>query len=168
MTDTKRGGKIDISAIPAKIGTLYPPPFHKNTKAREKRALGDAVGLDQFGVNITRLAPGTWSALPHWHEKEDEFVYIIEGHPTLIYGKSEEPLAPGDCAGFKAGVDIAHCLQNRTDKDVVILEVGSRVTGERAFYPGLDLMADMESQPFYKHLNGTPYTDIKRRGPDDD
>jgi uncharacterized cupin superfamily protein len=162
------GGKIDISAIDAKIGTLYPPPFHKNTKAREKQALGDAVGLDQFGVNLTRLAPNTWSALPHWHEREDEFVYIVEGHPTLVYGDSEDQLAPGDCAGFKAGVEIAHCLQNRTDKDVVILEVGSKAKRERAFYPGLDLMVDTNAPSFYTHLDGTPYADIKRRGPQDD
>jgi uncharacterized cupin superfamily protein len=168
MTDTKLGGKIDIAAITPKIGTLYPPPFHQNTKAREKRALGDAVGLDQFGINITRLGPNTWSALPHWHEREDEFVYIIEGHPTLIYGETEEHLAPGDCAGFKAGVEMGHCLQNRTDKDVVILEVGSRITGERAFYPGVDLMADTASANFYHYLDGTPYEDVKRRGPHDD
>lgn len=168
MTNTKRGGKIDIAAVRPKIGTLYPPPFHKNTKAREKRALGDVVDLTQFGVNITRLGPNTWSALPHWHEREDEFVYIIEGHPTLVYGDSEEQLAPGDCAGFKAGVEIGHCLQNRTGKDVVILEVGSRITGERAFYPNLDLMIDTSSKDLYKHLDGTPYPDLKRRGPHDD
>lgn len=168
MTNTKRGGKIDIAAVLPKIGTLYPPPFHKNTKAREKRALGDVVDLTQFGVNITRLGPNTWSALPHWHEREDEFVYIIEGHPTLVYGDSEEQLAPGDCAGFKAGVEIGHCLQNRTGKDVVILEVGSRITGERAFYPNLDLMIDTSSKELYKHLDGTPYPDLKRRGPHDD
>ncbi|RPE70961.1 putative cupin superfamily protein [Pacificibacter maritimus] len=167
-SDTPKGGKIDITATPKKIGTLYPPPFHKNTKAREKQALGDAVGLDQFGVNLTRLAPNTWSALPHWHESEDEFVYVVEGNPTLVYGDTEQELAPGDCAGFKAGVEIGHCLQNRTDKDVVILEVGSRITGERAFYPGLDLMVDTSSANFYHHLDGTAYKDVKRRGPDDD
>ncbi|MBU2934485.1 MULTISPECIES: cupin domain-containing protein [Pacificibacter] len=168
MTQSPKGGKIDIANVPAKIGTLYPPPHHINTKAREKRALGEAVGLNQFGVNITRLGPNTWSALPHWHEREDEFVYVIEGHPTLIYGDTEEQLAPGDCAGFKAGIEVGHCLQNRTDKDVVILEVGSRITAERAFYPGLDLMVDTASPHFYHHLDGTPCKDVKRRGPNDD
>ncbi|CUH63738.1 hypothetical protein TG4357_00859 [Thalassovita gelatinovora] len=160
--------KIDIAALPAKVGTLYPPPFHQKTKAREKRALGDAAGLTQFGVNQTRLPPGCWSALPHWHEKEDEFVYIIAGTPTLVYGDSEEQLTPGDCVGFKAGEEIGHCLQNRTDADVIVLEFGSRMPGEHAYYPGLDLMVDTGSPNFYHYLDGTPYPDIRRRGPQDD
>lgn len=86
--------KIDIPSIAAKTGTLYPPPHHTNTRARVKRALGDTAGLTQFGVNMTTLPPGTWSALPHWHEKEDEFIYIISGHPTLVYGDTEEQLSP--------------------------------------------------------------------------
>ncbi len=163
-----KSAKIDISAIIPKIGTLYPPPHHTHTKAREKRALGDAAGLTQFGVNLTRLPPGTWSALPHWHEREDEFVYVLFGFPTLVCGEHEEELAPGECAGFKAGDPTGHCIQNRTDDDVLILEIGSRNPNERAFYPGLDLMADMASPAFYHHLDGTPYPDIKRRGPNDD
>ncbi len=159
---------IDIAALPAKTGTMYPPPHHQNTKARVKRALGDAAGLTQFGVNQTILPPGTWSALPHWHEKEDEFVYIIAGNPTLVYGEGEEQLAPGDCVGFKAGEEIGHCLQNRTDSDVIVLEIGSRMEGERAFYPGLDLVADTSTPSFYLHLDGTPYEDVRRRGPEDD
>ena len=160
--------KIDIAEIPPKIGTLYPPPHHRNTRERQKKALGDAAGLTQFGVNLTTLPPGTWSALPHWHEREDEFVYVSSGHPTLVSGDHEETLSPGDCVGFKAGEEIGHCLQNRSDGDVVILEIGSRMQGERAFYPGLDLMADAASPNSYDHLDGTPYPDIRRRGPRED
>nr|WP_321508380.1 cupin domain-containing protein [uncultured Celeribacter sp.] len=160
--------KIDIPAITPKIGTLYPPPLHKKTQSRIKRALGDAAGLRQFGVNLTTLPPGTSSALPHWHQKEDEFVYVLSGTPTLILGDHEELLAPGDCAGFKAGDVTAHCLENRSDADVLILEIGSRKTAEQIFYPGLDLMADSGSPYFYHHLDGMPYGNIRRRGPDDD
>lgn len=160
--------KINISKILPKIGTLYPPPWHKGTRDRVKRALGDQAGLTQFGVNLTTLPPGCASALPHWHEREDEFVYIVSGHPTLIHGETEEQLAPGDCAGFKAGVEVAHCLRNDTDRDVVVLEIGSRIPGERAFYPGLDLMADTGSEHFYHHLDGLPYEAIRRRGPGED
>ncbi|GAA3869681.1 cupin domain-containing protein [Celeribacter arenosi] len=160
--------KIDIAAIEPKIGTLYPPPHHQHTKAREKRALGDAAGLTQFGVNLTRLAPGTWSALPHWHEREDEFVFILSGTPTLVYGDTIELLGPGDSVGFKAGEEIGHCIQNNTDDDVLILEIGSRVEGERAFYPGLDLVADTARENFYYTLDGQPIPDVRRRGPQDD
>lgn len=160
--------KIDIASIPAKTGTLYPPPHHLHTRAREKRALGDAAGLTQFGVNLTRLPAGTWSALPHWHATEDEFVYVLEGTATLVSGDHEEPLGPGDCVGFKAGEEISHCIQNRSDADVLVLEIGSRHADEKAYYPGLDLMADMAGDNFYYHLDGTPIADIRRRGPDDD
>lgn len=161
-------GKLDVASIPPKIGTLYPPPHHQRTKRREKRALGDAAGLTQFGVNLTRLPPQTSSALPHWHEREDEFVYVVTGTPTLIYGDTEEMLHPGDCAGFAAGEQIAHAIENRTDQDVVILEIGSRHTAERAFYPGLDLMMDATAPSFYLHLDGTPYPPPVRRGPESD
>lgn len=160
--------KIDISAISPKIGTLYPPPHHLGTRDRVKRALGDQAGLTQFGVNLTTLPPGSSSALPHWHEQEDEFVYIVAGHPTLVYGETEERLSPGDCAGFKAGVEVGHALRNDTDSDVVVLEIGSRKEGERVYYPGLDLMADTDKDNFYFHLDGTPYPDIRRRGPGED
>ncbi|WP_417270203.1 cupin domain-containing protein [Celeribacter sp.] len=160
--------KIEATAVPVKIGTLYPPPHHQHTKAREKRALGDAAGLTQFGVNLTRLKPDTWSALPHWHETEDEFVYVLEGHPTLVYGDTTEALSPGDSVGFRAGEEIGHCIQNNTDEDVVLLEVGSRNPKERAFYPGLDFMADMSGSNAYYHFDGTPVADVKRRGPEDD
>ncbi|AJE45977.1 cupin domain-containing protein [Celeribacter indicus] len=161
-------GKIDIAAIVPKVGTLYPPPLHEDTRARVKRALGNQAGLTQFGVNLTTLPPGTSSALPHWHMREDEFVYVVSGHPTLVVGDSTESLSPGDCAGFPAGEETGHCLRNETEEDVVLLEIGTRDPGERVFYPGRDLMAETSSEAFYHHLDGTPYTDIRRRGPGED
>ena len=161
-------GKIDIAQITAKIGTLYPTPHHLRTRDRVKRALGDQAGLTQFGVNLTTLPPGCASALPHWHLREDEFVYILAGSPTLVCGTEEERLSPGDCAGFKAGEEIGHCLRNDTDEDVLVLEIGARDPDEKVYYPGLDLMADSSADSFYSHLDGTPYTDIRRRGPGED
>ncbi len=158
--------KIDISALPRKIGTLYPPPYSEKSLHREKKALGDAAGLTQFGVNLTRLPAGTWSSLPHWHVQEDEFVYILEGEAVLVCGDTEETLRPGDCAGFKAGEEVGHCIQNRSDRDVVLLEIGTRSKGEKAYYPGVDLMADLSKPEFYFHLDGTPYPDVRRRSPD--
>ena len=115
--------------------SLYPDDLRPAVAGRVKRALGDAFGLDQFGVNMTELAPGAASALRHWHEREDEFVYILSGHPTLITEAGEVRLNPGDCAGFKAGTPDAHALVNHGDTPVVYLEVGSRSRGETCHYP---------------------------------
>jgi uncharacterized cupin superfamily protein len=108
-----------------RTGTNYPDGFRDRVKGRLKRALGDLFGLDQFGVNLTELPPGVQSALRHWHSREDEFVYVLDGEPTLVTGAGEEVLRPGDCIGFKAGVADGHCLVNRTDRPVRIIEVGS-------------------------------------------
>lgn len=115
--------------------SLYPDDLRPAVAGRTKRALGDVFGLDQFGVNLTELAPGSASALRHWHEREDEFVYILSGHPTLITEAGEVQLNPGDCAGFKAGTPDAHTLVNHGDAPVVYLEVGSRSGGEICHYP---------------------------------
>lgn len=160
--------KIDVAALPPKVGSLYPPPHHLRTRSREKRALGDAAGLTQFGVNLTRLPPGSATALPHWHVQEDEFVYILEGHAVLVCGDIREDLGPGDCVGFKAGEEIGHCILNDSTEDVLLLEIGTRSTGEKAYYPGLDMMADMGREGVYFHLDGTPWEGVRRRGPGED
>jgi uncharacterized cupin superfamily protein len=124
--------------------TVYPPPYDATTKGRGKRALGNLFGLDQFGVNLTTLDPGAATALLHAHSAEDEFVYVLEGTPTLrtkrVGVESEELLAPGDCVGFKAGEGTAHAIVNLSDAPAVILEVGSRrIDEDHAFYPDADL-----------------------------
>jgi uncharacterized cupin superfamily protein len=121
--------------------TTYPEPFAERVQGREKRALGDFFGLHNFGVNLTRLAPGAQSALRHAHTKQDEFVYILEGRPTLVTDGGETELEPGMCAGFRAGSGDAHHLQNRSAADVVYLEVGDRTPGDAASYPDDDLEA---------------------------
>jgi len=126
---------------------------------REKRPLGDLFGLINFGVNLTRLAPGAVSALRHAHSRQDEFIYVLEGHPTLITDAGEERLEPGMCAGFKAGSGNAHHLVNRTHADVLYLEVGDRSSGDSASYPDDDIQAQLAPDGSWRfaHKDGTPY-----------
>jgi uncharacterized cupin superfamily protein len=140
--------------------SVYPEQLAAKIGERIKRPLGDPFGLTIFGVNLTTLKPGAMSALRHAHEKQDEFVYIIEGHPTLVTDEGETPLKPGMCAGFKAGTGNAHHLVNRTQRDVIYLEVGDRTAGDSASYPDDDLVAikseDGQKRVFV-HKDGTPY-----------
>jgi uncharacterized cupin superfamily protein len=133
--------KIDIANVPLDTRTGYPPPHDKLVAGRSRLRLGNAAGLDQFGVNLTRLKPGSASALRHWHDNEDELVYLLEGELVLIENEGETLLKPGEAAGFKAGVANGHHFLNRTDRDAVYLEIGTRAKRERAHYPDLDLIA---------------------------
>ncbi|WP_119305028.1 cupin domain-containing protein [Dongia deserti] len=136
----------------------YPEPFFSRMAKREKRALGDFFGLKNFGVNLTRLAPGGESALLHRHSKQDEFVYVLQGEPTLVTEAEEIQLAPGMCAGFPAQ-GIAHQLINRTQQDVVILEIGDRTRGDEGSYPKDDIQATLgaDGKWVFTHKDGTPY-----------
>ena len=147
-----------VTAAPRKRASNYPEPFASRVSAREKRPLGDRFGIANFGVNHTRLAPGGHSALHHRHSKQDEFIYVLEGEPTLVTDTGETQLRPGICAGFAAGGS-AHHLENRTNRDVVILEVGDRPQGDAVFYPDDDIQAAMgdDGQWIYTRKNGTPY-----------
>jgi uncharacterized cupin superfamily protein len=129
------------------------------TEGREKRPLGDLFGLKNFGVNLTRLAPGACSALRHAHAKQDEFVYVLEGEATLVADSGETSLKPGTCAGFKAGTGDAHHLVNRTRKDVVFLEVGDRSAGDAVSYPDDDVVGFSAPDGKWKYTrkDGTPY-----------
>ena len=138
--------------------TNYPAAFAARMDGREKRPLGDLFGLKNFGVNLTRLAPGGQSALFHRHSRQDEFVYILEGEPTLITDNAESQLQPGDCAGFPAG-GTAHQLVNRTGEDVLYLEIGDRTPGDTGEYPRDDIQAAQNPDGTWRfqHKNGTPY-----------
>src|SRR5689334_12044659 len=160
----KGGGKKPVALVAAQAAprtraTNYPEPFASRMAGREKRPLGDLFGLSNFGVNLTRLVPGACSALRHAHSKQDEFVYVLEGHPVLITDEGETLLAPGMCAGFRAGSGNGHQLVNRTDEDVLYLEVGDRTPGDSASYPDDDLKAVLGSdgQWQFLHKDGTPY-----------
>jgi uncharacterized cupin superfamily protein len=137
----------------------YPEQFRPLVKGREKRPLGDHFGLRNFGVNLTRLAPGAATALRHAHTRQDEFVYVVEGYPVLLTDDGEEWLSPGMCAGFPAGTGNAHHLVNRTGDDVVLLEIGDRTPGDEATYPDDDIRAELVRDNLYRFTrkDGTPY-----------
>ncbi len=150
--------KIDISKVPTDTRTGYPAPYDRVVVGRERKRLGDAAGLDQFGVNLTTLKPGASSALRHWHEYEDEFVYVLEGELVLIEDGGETPLKAGDAAGFKANSGNGHHLVNKSDRNAAYLEVGTRSKRERVEYPEADLLVVRDDMGFrYTHKNGGPY-----------
>jgi uncharacterized cupin superfamily protein len=120
--------------------TIYPEPFAARVAGRQKQVLGDLFGLANFGVNLTRLKPGAISSLRHAHTRQDEFIYVLEGHPVLVTNAGETKLEPGMCAGFRAGSGDAHHLANRSEHDVAFLEVGDRSKGDSAVYPDDDIM----------------------------
>ncbi|HEY7322002.1 MAG TPA: cupin domain-containing protein [Candidatus Binatia bacterium] len=138
--------------------SAYPEPFASRMAGREKRPLGDLFGLTNFGVNLTRLAPNAVSALRHAHTKQDEFVYILQGRPTLHTDEGQTRLSPGMCAGFKAGTGNGHRLINETADEVVYLEVGDRTSGDEGSYPDDDLKAILvEGRWRFVRKDGTPY-----------
>ena len=157
--DANRPLALRAAEAPARpFRTNYPEPFASRMAGRDKRPLGDLFGLTNFGVNITRLAPGGSSALRHAHTKQDEFVYILEGRPTLLTDAGRTPLMPGMCAGFKAGSGDAHCLLNETSDDVVYLEIGDRAAGDGVSYPDDDLaVVTVDGQRRMAHKDGSPY-----------
>ncbi|HTK35453.1 MAG TPA: cupin domain-containing protein [Caulobacteraceae bacterium] len=155
--------KIDIDAAPTRFGTGYPPPYDGPCQGRRRWKLGDAAGLTQFGANLLRLPPGQWSSQRHWHTAEDEFVFVVAGEVVLVTDEGEQMLRAGDCAGFPAGVPNGHHLQNRSDAEAVVLEVGSRRPGvDGASYPDIDLEI-APGAAVYTHRDGTPYDAASRR-----
>jgi uncharacterized cupin superfamily protein len=147
--------KIDLTAAPRSQGSRYPAPFDRPCALRVRHALGDVAGLTQFGVNLLRLPPGVWSSQRHWHSREDEFVWVLEGEVVLITDRGEELLRAGDCAGFKAGVAEGHHLQNRSNREALLLEVGTRCPAEDDVdYPDIDLRWGTQGQ---LHKDGSKY-----------
>ena len=148
-----------LEVPPRARASSYPEPFASRVKGREKRPLGDLFGLQNFGVNLTRLAPGAQSSLRHAHTRQDEFVYILEGQPTLVTNSGETLLEPGMCAGFRAGSGDGHHLHNRTAAEVLYLEIGDRTPGDAATYPDDDLQAVLgtDGKWRYSRKDGTAY-----------
>jgi uncharacterized cupin superfamily protein len=156
--NAKTPSSIKASDAPKRTGSRYPKEFAELCMNRSKAILGDVFGLDQFGVNLVTLQPGTWSSHRHWHEKEDEFVFVVEGNITLSDDAGDHLLTPGMCAGFKAGSGNGHCLKNLTDKPVVYLEVGTRSQNETAWYSDIDMKVSLVNRvTTYQKKDGTPY-----------
>jgi uncharacterized cupin superfamily protein len=147
---------LPATTLPEVSSTRYPEPFRALVAGRHRRRLGDAFGLTQFGVNLCRLEPGAASSQRHWHAKEDELVYVLEGEVVLVTDAGETVLGPGMVAGFPAGRPDGHHLVNRSARDALLLEIGTRSSaGERAVYPDIDLLYD--STRGYLHRDGTPW-----------
>jgi uncharacterized cupin superfamily protein len=150
--------KIDLSAVPERTGGDYPAPFAAAVRARRVRRLGDAVGLTQFGVSLVHLPPGAWSSQRHWHERQDELVYVLSGELVLVTDAGEEPLRAGECAAFKAGVRDGHHLQNRSSAEATFLVAGTRTSTDAGEYSDIDMVfRDDEEGSRYLHKDGTPY-----------
>jgi uncharacterized cupin superfamily protein len=159
MSKEKIPTAVIAADVPPRVKpSAYPEPFATQMLGRTKLQLGDVFGLANFGVNLTRLAPNAASALRHAHTRQDEFIYILQGHPTLHTDEGLSTLGPGMCAGFKAGTGNSHRLINDTAEDVVYLEVGDRLAGDAGSYPDDDLKAVMvDGQWRFTHKDGTPY-----------
>ncbi|WP_114859955.1 cupin domain-containing protein [Azospirillum brasilense] len=148
---------LDPAAVGAKLGaTGYPEPFRAAVAGRLRKRLGNPLGITNFGVNLTRLEPGAASALRHWHTRQDEFVYVLDGELTLVTDAGETVLRPGMCAGFPAGKPDGHQLVNRSEAPATYLEVGDRSAGDEVHYPDEDLRYDSATDLF-AHRDGTPW-----------
>jgi len=150
---------VIAAEIPARSKpSVYPEPFASRMSGREKRQLGDVFKLTNFGVNLTHLAPNSSSALRHAHSKQDEFIYILQGSPTLHTDEGRTLLSPGMCAGFKAGTGNGHRLINETSEEVIYLEIGDRTPDDEVSYPDDDLKALLVDGKWeFSHKDGSPY-----------
>jgi uncharacterized cupin superfamily protein len=160
MPDDDKPTAVEAESVPpSRASRGYPEPFAARVAGRVRRALGDVFGLTNFGVNLTRLPPGCMSALRHTHLREDEFIYVIEGEPVLVTNGGETQLRSGMCAGFKAGSGDAHHLINRTERDVVYLEIGDRNAADTVIYPDDDIERALtpDGRRVFVHRDGRPY-----------
>jgi uncharacterized cupin superfamily protein len=144
--------------LPETSSTGYPEPYKSRVAGRHRRRLGDHAGLKNFGVNLTRLDPGAESSMRHWHAKQDEFIYVIEGEITLVTDAGRQRLGPGMAAGFPAGKADGHQLVNETETPVLYLEIGDRTPDDSAGYPDVDLAVRMvEGKWVFTHKDGSPF-----------
>ncbi|WP_439594475.1 cupin domain-containing protein [Falsiroseomonas sp.] len=149
--------RIDPASLPPVIGCSYPVPHDEPCRSRERRRLGDAAELTQFGVNLLRLPPGAWSSQRHWHGLSDEFVFVVAGEVTLVTDAGPELLRTGEAAGFKAGEADGHHLRNLSGAEALVLEIGSRIEADDATYSDIDMLAPPHDRPaMYTRKDGTP------------
>lgn len=148
---------IDPETIAVITGSSYPEPFASQIGERRKWALGDALGLTNYGVNLVELMPGALSSMRHCHSKQDEFVYLLEGELVLITDKGEHILHAGMAAGYPAGSGDGHQMVNRSDAPARYLVVGDRSPGDIVSYPDIDLALSEQERDDFTHKDGTPY-----------
>lgn len=141
MSKPARSIAVEADSVEERRGTIYPKPYDAGFEKRIKRALGDVFGMNQFGVNLVTLEPGAMSSQRHWHAREDEFVYVLDGVITLVTDEGEAALSPGMAAGFPAGEQNGHHLINRTEASARYLEVGTRSPDDEVDYPDVDMKA---------------------------
>jgi uncharacterized cupin superfamily protein len=155
-------GKLDLSNVPVKTGTIYPAPYDAEVKGRSSLRLGDAGGLTQFGVNLVILVPGAKSSMRHWHLNEDEFVMITQGACTMVQDAGPTIMQVGDCAAFPAGVADGHCFINHTDSEARFLVVGTKAPHEVATYSDVDLRVELSpgerGAAHFTYKDGTDWT----------
>ena len=147
--------KIDIASAPTRTGSGYPKPYDGPCAGRHRIPLGDAAGLGDFGVNLMRLPPGAWSSQRHWHDREDEFIYVLDGEVALVTDEGETILRAGDCAGFPKNIANGHHLINKSGVDALVLEVGTRTPDDVCVYSDIDMKYDPEFGG-YVRKNGAP------------
>lgn len=148
--------KFDPMTVLARQGSTYPAPFNELASERVKRALGNAGGLTDFGVNLVHLPPGAWSSQRHWHLREDEFIYLLSGVLTLYTDAGEEIVRAGECVCFPKNSGDGHNFVNRGTEMAIFLEVGTRTGDDIATYPDIDMLTDKRKG--YLHKDGTPYS----------
>ena len=149
---------LDPATVAPAGPTTYPEPFRALVAGRERRRLGEALGLKNFGVNLLRLPPGSASSQRHWHSRQDEFVYVVAGEVVLVTDGGEQTLTAGMAAGFPAGKADGHHLINRAAADALVLEVGDRPAGDEADYSDIDMLVrQIDGKLRYVRKNGTPY-----------
>ena len=148
----------DSMQLPGRRSTVYPAPFDAGFDGRLKRPLTEALGMTQFGVNVTTLQPGAMSAQRHWHAREDEFVYVLAGELTLVTDAGEQVLTPGMAAGFPHGVADGHCLINKTNAPATYLEIGTRSKDDDVTYPDVDMVGSKRDGRYrITRKTGEPY-----------
>jgi uncharacterized cupin superfamily protein len=146
--------KIDLALVPAQNGSSYPSPFDEPCRAQSCQRLARHAGLTRFGVNLTVIEPEAWSSQRHWHDREDEFIWVLDGELTLISNAGEETLRAGDCAAFRSDDPDGHHLVNKSGRRATVLEIGNSDPQDRCVYPDIDMIADARG---YTHRDGTPY-----------
>ena len=148
--------KIAVADVPEVNGSGYPKPFDAPCASRVRQRLGNAGGLEDFGVNLMHLPPGGWSSQRHWHSHEDEFVYLLAGELTLVEDAGETILRAGDCAAFPKNTGNGHHMINRSNSMAIYLEVGSRSPADLTTCADIDMMSSNADGRFV-HKDGTPY-----------